>query len=302
MKNILVIGSSNTDLVIQADHFPKPGETVMGETFNTFAGGKGANQAVASARLGGRVTFIAKVGSDGFGTKAISGFKKEGIDTNHIIKDNDAPSGVASIILDKSGQNTIVVAPGANNLLSPEDIKESSEAFEKAAMVLIQLEIPIATVLFSIKMAHQLGKRVILNPAPANNLPDEIYPFIDVITPNETETELLSGIKITDEQSVSKAADSFLEKGVKNVIITLGEKGAYFKNKDFDMLVPAHHTDVVDTTAAGDTFNGALTVAMAEGAGWNGAIKFANRAASISVSRLGAQASVPLREEVDGSG
>lgn len=299
MNNILVIGSSNTDLVIQADHFPKAGETVLGKTFNTFAGGKGANQAVAAARLGGEVTFIAKVGNDSFGTKAISGFEKEGIHTNHIFMDDKAPSGVASIIIDESGQNTIVVAPGANNLLNEEDIDISREAIEHADLVLIQLEIPLNTVLFCIKAAQQLGKRVILNPAPACKLPDDIYPFIDVITPNETETELLIGVKITDEKSVSVAADRFLEKGVKNVIITLGEKGAYFKNNETNMLIPACKTDVVDTTAAGDTFNGALAVALAEGTNWRDAIQFANQAASISVSRLGAQASVPLREEVD---
>jgi ribokinase len=298
-KNILVIGSSNTDLVIQTSHFPEPGETVIGGEFNTFAGGKGANQAVAACRLGGKVTFVAKLGKDGFGQEALNGFKKEGIITTHIYIDTSLPSGVASIILNEKGQNTIVVAPGANNALTEEDIELTKDAISEADIVLIQLEVPLATVIFAIKLAFHLGKRVILNPAPATSLPDEIYPFIDLITPNETEAGILLGMKVIDENSAAIAAEKLLKKGVKNVILTLGEKGAFLKNDEIELLVPAIKTKVRDTTGAGDIFNGALAVSLSEKKDWLEAIQFANRAASIGVSRLGAQASVPYRDEVD---
>jgi len=298
-KNILVIGSSNTDLVIQTSHFPEPGETVIGGEFNTFAGGKGANQAVAACRLGGNVTFVAKLGKDGFGQEALKGFKKEGIITTHIYMDASLPSGVASIILNEKGQNTIVVAPGANNALTEADIELTKDAMSEADIVLIQLEVPLTTVIFAIKQAYHLGKRVILNPAPATRLPDEIYPFIDLITPNETEAGILLGMKVIDENTAALAAGNLLKRGVKNVILTLGEKGAFLKNDEIELLVPAVKTKVRDTTGAGDIFNGALAVSLSEKKGWLEAIQFANRAASIGVSRLGAQASVPYRNEVD---
>lgn len=297
-KSITVIGSSNTDLVVQTPSFPKPGETIMGDAFNTFAGGKGANQAVAAARLGGDVSFIAKVGQDDFGDAAIKGFENDHINTKFIYRDETQPSGVAIIMIDSSGENVIVVSPGANNELKPDDIDMASEAIVQTDMVLVQLEIPIETVSRVLYLATEKGKKVVLNPAPASILEDDLFTMIYVITPNETEVELLTSIKVTDEASASRAASVLLKKGVQNVLITLGEKGAFFKNDIEEFLVPTTEVEVIDTTGAGDTFNGALTVALSEGKSWREAIAFANSAAGISVSRLGAQASVPYKKEL----
>lgn len=299
MKNsIVVIGSSNTDLVIQTPNFPKPGETIMGGAFNTFAGGKGANQAVAAVRLGANVAFIAKVGTDDFGDAAIDGFKQDNINTDFVWRDATHPSGVAIIMIDDNGENVIVVSPGANNELSVHDVDNSLKVIEKATIILVQLEIPIKTVSHVLKVANSLGKKVVLNPAPATILSEDLYPLIHVITPNETEAELLTSIKVIDEVTASKAADILLDKGVSNVIITMGQKGAYFKNAESEFLIPTSKVDVVDTTGAGDIFNGALTVALSENKSWKEAILFANKAAGIGVSRLGAQASVPFRNEL----
>ncbi len=298
-KKIVVVGSSNTDLVIQTSHFPAPGETVIGGVFNTFAGGKGANQAVAAARLGGLVTFVARVGIDGFGEKAIAGLKKDHIQTDYIYQDPVHPSGVATIVLNETGQNTIVVAPGSNNELSVQDIEGAKNRIKEAELVLVQLEVPLQTVKYTIDLANDLGKKVILNPAPAIKLPDGLYRKIDLITPNETEAFKQVGIVVEDFESASEAATRFLDKGVKNVVITLGDKGAFFKNSALEFLVPAMESVVKDTTGAGDIFNGALAVALAEGMRWNEALEFANCAASIGVGRLGAQASAPFRKEVE---
>lgn len=298
-KIIAVVGSSNTDLVFQTPKFPQPGETVMGGEFNTFAGGKGANQAVAAARLGGDVYFIAKVGDDAFGNEAIKGFLKDSINTEFIFKDKVFPTGVASIVVNEKGQNSIVVAPGANNQLSPENIDNALSAIEKSSIILMQLEISLETVKYVIEKSFSLGKRVILNPAPAQEIEELMYSKIFLITPNETETELFTGIKVVDEFSASIAATILLNKGVENVIITLGEKGSFFKNKEEEFIVAAKKVAVVDTTAAGDIFNGAIAVALAEGENWKEAILFANSASAIGVSRLGAQVSVPYKSELE---
>lgn len=298
-KIIAVVGSSNTDLVFQTRKFPQPGETVLGGEFATFAGGKGANQAVAASRLGGDVYFIARVGDDAFGNEAIKGFLKDTINTDFVFKDKDFPTGVASIVVNEKGQNSIVVAPGANNHLTPENIDTALYAIEKSSIVLVQLEISLETVKYVIYKSFSLKKRVILNPAPAQQIEESLYSKIFLITPNETETELLTGVEVTDEVSASKAADIFLHKGVENVIITLGEKGAFFKNKEEEFIVSAKRVEVVDTTAAGDIFNGAIAVALAEGKKWKEAILFANSASAIGVSRLGAQASAPYKRELE---
>lgn len=298
-KNILVIGSSNTDLVIQTSHFPEPGETVMGGVFSTFAGGKGANQAVAASRLGAKVTFVARVGNDDFGRQAIDGFDKEGITTSHIFIDENEPTGVASIIINKDGENTIVVAPGANNMLSKTDIEAIVSLVEATDIVLVQLEVPLETVTFVIQLAHKLHKKIILNPAPAVKLDYNLFSYLDIITPNESETKILLGKKVSDLKSASEAAQVFLDKGVKNVVITLGKQGAFFKNDHEELLIPAIKTEVIDTTGAGDTFNGALAVAISEGKSWRDALDFSNKAAAISVSRLGAQSSIPFRKEIE---
>ncbi|PGH40370.1 MAG: ribokinase [Candidatus Nephrothrix sp. EaCA] len=299
-KIVTVVGSSNTDLVVRTANFPKPGETIIGKEFKVFAGGKGANQAVACARLGGEVFFIARIGNDSFGKEMWNGFQKDAISTEYIFTDEQEPSGTAFIMLDSRGQNSIVVSPGANNQLSPENIKQSAAAIEKASIILTQLEIPLATVNCVLKTAADFGKKVILNPAPAAALDEDMYARIYLITPNETEAALLTGRKADNEKTAEEAANILLSRGVRNVIITLGEKGVYFKNQDKSFHLPALKTEVVDTTGAGDIFNGAIAVALAEGKDWESAILFANKASAISVSRMGAQPSAPYRNEITG--
>ena len=297
-KSILVIGSSNTDMVIKANHFPVPGETILGGEFFMFPGGKGANQAVAASRLDGNVTFIAKVGSDIFGEQALQQFKNEKINTSFIITDKENPSGVALITVDAKGENTIVVAQGANGALLPKDIERADKEIERADIVLMQLEIPMDVVEHVAKCAKQYNKKLILNPAPARQLPDEILNGLFIITPNESEAEILLGVKITDINSVQEAAKKLYNKGIVNVVITLGSEGAYIYNADGGRLIPTTKVTPVDTTAAGDVFNGALAVAISENKSLDEAVTFANRAAAISVTRMGAQSSAPFRKEL----
>ncbi len=298
MSRIIVIGSSNTDMVIKSNKLPLPGETILGGKFLMNPGGKGANQAVAAARLGGNVTFITKTGCDMFGAEAIHLFETEGIDGRFIIKDVDNPSGVALINVDENGENCIVVAPGSNGTLSDNDIND--EVFENTPedIFLMQLEIPVETVEFVAEKAAKKGNRVILNPAPALPLSDNLLALIYLITPNETEAELLTGIKVTDLSSAEKAASILQHKGARNVVITMGGTGAYIKSGQISKIVPVAPVKPVDTTAAGDVFNGALSVAISEGKNMEDAVIFANRAASISVTRMGAQASAPYRGEI----
>lgn len=298
-RKILVVGSSNTDMVIKARHLPRPGETIMGGTFFMNPGGKGANQAVAVARLGGQVTFICKTGSDIFGHQSQQLFEEEGINTSYIFSDSEHPSGVALITVDNKAENCIVVASGANANLLPSDLIKAEEAIEQADLVLLQLEIPMQTVEHVVETAFRMGKKVILNPAPAHPLSSVLLQHLYLITPNETEAEMISGVKITDEASAVEAARALSEMGVQNVIITLGSKGALaYYNGGVD-FVPALKVDAVDTTAAGDVFNGALTVALSEGRSLTDAVRFACKASAISVTRVGAQASAPYRNEVD---
>jgi ribokinase len=298
MSRILVIGSSNTDMVIKTEKLPAPGETILGGKFLMNPGGKGANQAVAAARLGGKVTFITKRGNDLFGNQAVGLLMREGIHTQHIVKDMELPSGVALITVDSTGENSIVVAPGANGNLLQEDIPTAVFETTKYEILLLQLEIPINTVEYSAVAASEKGIKVILNPAPAHKLSDNLLIHTWLITPNETEAEIITGVKITDIPSAEKAAEIIRERGVKNVIITLGEAGAYIKSENFTGLIPGIKVIPVDTTAAGDVFNGALAVAISEGKALNEAVVFANKAASVSVTRMGAQASAPYRNEI----
>ncbi|MDR0543113.1 MAG: ribokinase [Dysgonamonadaceae bacterium] len=299
IKKILVVGSSNTDMVIKTSHLPCAGETVLGGTFFMNPGGKGANQAVAIARLGGQVTFICKTGNDVFGYQSHQLFEDEGIDVSYVFSDTASPSGVALIMVDENGENSIVVGPGANALLTSNDIAAAGEAIDAADFILMQLEIPLETVEFVAKRAAEKNKKVILNPAPARTLSKELLQNLYLITPNETEAELISGIKITGEASVRKAAERIVELGVDNVIITLGSKGAFVYSEGVCEIVPAFKVKVEDTTAAGDIFNGALTVALAENRPILDAVRFACKAAAISVTRTGAQSSAPYRNEVD---
>lgn len=296
---LVVVGSSNTDMIIKVPRIPKPGETILGGKFSKAAGGKGANQAVAAARSGGDVTFVARVGQDMFGDNAIQGFEENNIVTDHVFRDPEAPSGVAEIFVSEDGENSIAVAPGANSNLSPEDIDNSEDAINSADILLMQLEIPLETVQAAADLAHEKNATIILNPAPATDLPDELLEKITILTPNESEAELLTGVKVVDKDSAEKAAKKLQSMGVQKVIITMGKFGAYVLSDGFAGIVSGYQVDAVDTTAAGDVFNGALSVAIAENKSLKDAVKFANAAAALSVQKLGAQPSAPGRAEVD---
>jgi ribokinase len=286
-------------MVIKTEKLPAPGETILGGTFLMNPGGKGANQAVAAARLGGKVTFIAKRGNDLFGNQMTGLLKKEGIETKYIVKDPDLPSGIALITVDSEGENIIVVAPGSNASLVAEDIPAELLSSGKFKILLLQLEVPLMTVEYAALTATEYGIKVILNPAPATKLHDYLLRHIWLITPDETEAEVITGIKVKDESSADAAARYFQKKGVKNVIITMGAAGAYVKTDSFTEMVHGIKVNAIDTTAAGDVFNGALAVAIAEGKALEKAVQLANKAAAISVTRLGAQASAPYRNEID---
>jgi len=296
---IVVAGSSNTDMIIKVPRIPKPGETILGGTFFSAAGGKGANQAVAAARAGGSVSFIARVGDDMFGDKAIEGFIADDINVDHVIKDKNAPSGVAEIFVDDKGENSIAVASGANLNLSPQDIMEATSVISSSDILVMQLEIPLETVNVAAKIANETDVKVILNPAPAQPLDDSLFQNLTILTPNESEAELLTGISVTDEKSAEQAARVLIAKGVDTVIVTLGSKGALLVTDDVSEMVPGYKVEAVDATAAGDVFNGALAVALAEKKSLNDALRFANAAAAISVTKLGAQPSAPQRGEVE---
>ena len=295
---VLVIGSSNTDLVVHSKRLPKPGETVLGGTFFLNPGGKGANQAVAAARLGKDITFCCKTGEDNYGRDARKLFEKEGLDTRYVFSSPDVPSGVALITVDEHAENCIVVASGANQCITPEDI-DRIEDFGRYSLILVQLEIPMETVEHIARLARKYRIPLILNPAPAQNLSPELMHSVSIITPNETEAELLTGIKITDDASAVSAAKALRELGPETAIITLGAKGSLVHNGSITEFVPAFPTEAVDTTAAGDVFNGALAVGLDEGKELRDAIRFASAASSIAVTRMGAQSSAPTRTEVE---
>lgn len=300
-SGILVVGSSNIDMVVKTSHLPGPGQTVLGGDFFMNGGGKGANQAVAAARLNpkGQVRFLTKLGSDSLGSQTREQLTKEGIDPRYILTDPAAPSGVALITVDHKGENCIVVAPGANANLSEKDIETASEAIDTAAIILVQLEIPLNTVTALVETATKHNKPVILNPAPARPLPDDLLGKITIITPNETEAELLTGIPVTDSETATRAAQALKARGIHTVIITLGKNGVLLHNDTATIHLPAPKVEVVDTTAAGDVFNGALAVALAAGNPLEAAARFANHAAALSTTRLGAQSSAPTKQEVE---
>ncbi len=297
-SGIVVVGSSNTDMIIKVDRLPKPGETVLGGEFSTAPGGKGANQAVAAARAGGRVAFVARVGDDVFGRQAVEGFIADGIETRHILQDADAPSGVALIFVDERGENTIAVASGANARLTPDDIMSARDAIAAADLLVTQLETPLDTVRAAVDLAARHGVHVVLNPAPARPLGKDLLQHVTVLTPNETEAEALTGIEISDESAALTAAETLSGIGVGATVITLGSRGAFVFDSGHGELVPGFEVEAVDTTAAGDVFNGALAVALAEGLPLLEAVRFANAAGALAVTRLGAQPSAPTREEI----
>lgn len=296
---IIVVGSSNTDMIIKLERIPRPGETILGGEFITAAGGKGANQAVGAARSGGSVTFIARVGQDVLGEQAVAGFVKDGINVDYVFRDPAAPSGVALIFVAHDGENSIAVASGANGRLSPGDIEQAQGAFTGAGVLVMQLETPLETVMAAADLAAHAGVRVILNPAPARRLPAALLTRVSILTPNESEAELLTGVKIEDETSAAQAAEILLAEGVQTVIVTLGARGAFIASDGVRELIPGFKVQAVDTTAAGDVFNGALATALAEGQMLQDAVRFANAAAALSVTKLGAQPSAPTRAEID---
>ena len=261
-------------------------------------GGKGANQAVAAARLGGEVHFICKVGQDVFGDMARQQFIHEGIHTDFVISDSNLPSGVALINVDAHGENSITVASGANGALTMSDIEQADALFEVGDVLLIQLEIPLETVWRTIKKAHKKGLKVILNPAPAAEIPDEIYPYVFALTPNETETELLTGVEVNSLAKAQEAATILLNKGLSHLLITMGSQGAYYQSAETKNFIPTRQVQAVDTTAAGDCFNGALAVAISQANNWESSIQFACEAATLSVTKMGAQASMPYLTDI----
>lgn len=296
-KKIVVIGSSNTDMTIKSERMPVPGETVTGGVFHMGPGGKGANQAVAARRLGGEVTFVCKVGNDLFGDNAIAGYNREGIDTSHALR-SDKASGTALILVDAKGENCIAVAPGANADITEADIEAVSDVIRGADYLILQLEIPVPAVLRAAKIAHEAGVYVILNPAPACQLPEELFGYVSLITPNQTETALLTGLRVSDEESLMVAVDKLKALGVQDVVVTLGSKGSLICQGNNLTRVPAQMVQAVDTTAAGDTFCGGLCVGLSEGMSLADAARFATKASALTVQKMGAQDSIPYRKDI----
>lgn len=298
MSQIVVVGSSNTDLVIHAPRIPEPGETVSGGEFLIAGGGKGANQAIAVARLGADVTFVARLGDDLFGRRALDALRQEDLDLSYVVVDPAAASGVALIVVGASGENSIAVAPGANDLLSPDDVRRARPALESANTLLVQLETPIETVRTATALAHAAGVRVILNPAPAppaGELDDlmEVLPYVDVLTPNEGEARALADTSGDAEA----AARALVARGIAAVVVTLGPDGALIATADDTVHVPAFAIDAADTTGAGDAFNGGLAVALAQGESLVDAVRFANACGALAATRPGAQPSLPTAAE-----
>ena len=299
MPKIVVVGSSNTDFTVQVSRMPEPGETVLGGAFHQAAGGKGANQAVAAARADGDVAFVACVGEDALGDQAIQGFVDDGIDVAHVVRTSEAASGVALILVDERGENSIAVAPGANAALTPTHLEKAERLIAEADVLVVQLEIPMETVRAAVEMAARQGTGVVLNPAPAQPLEDGLLRHVAVLTPNETEAARLTGIEVDGDGALDRAAEALLAKGVGAVLITLGRRGVFVATSDIRQRVPGFDVEAVDTTAAGDVFNGALAVAMAEGRPLVEAARFAGAAAALSVTVRGAQPSAPYREAIE---
>ena len=293
---IVVIGSFNADLTSYMDRMPRPGETVTGRRFVTGPGGKGSNQAVAAARLGAEVTFVGRIGQDVFASIALDCWKEAGINTDYVIQDPEHATGVAPIFVDETGENSIVVVLGANLFVSREDVDAAAEVIAGADILLTQLEIDYGTVGYALRVAKERGARTILNPAPAGKLPDAVIALADIITPNETELEVLAGLTGANPE---EAAGSLLKNDRQQIIITLGAQGARLVNQGGSALIPSFKVDVVDTTGAGDAFNGGLAVGLAEGMDQMEAIAFANATAALCVTKRGTAPSMPERWEVE---
>jgi ribokinase len=298
MSGICIVGSINMDLVATVERFPKPGETITGKEFGTFPGGKGANQAVAAGRLFPSVSMVGKVGDDVFGEQQVDNLKQNGVDTRGVMTVPGVSSGIAVIEVDESGENDIIVIPGANQLLDRDFIDSQFAWMLESDVFLFQLEIPLDTVFYAIRKLKEHGKIVVLDPAPARTLPNEMYQYVDYITPNETELQILTGIETSEETRLHGAALNILSLGVKTVILKIGKKGAYLISKDQSTHVPGFKVATVDTTAAGDTFNAAFAVALAKGYALKECVGFANAAAAISTTAKGAQSAMPQMRQV----
>ncbi|HCO92376.1 MAG TPA: ribokinase [Phycisphaerales bacterium] len=296
---IAVVGSSNMDLVVKSKMIPAIGETILGGDFIMVPGGKGANQAVAAAKLGAEVFFIAKLGNDIFAEQSLDNFEKETVNTKHVVQTSKAPSGVALIMVDDEGNNLIVVAPGANQTLLPADVKRAESDIASCGAVVAQLEVPLETVEFAAGLANNAGVPFILDPAPARELGPELLRMVDVLTPNETEAQILTGIEVTDEESARAASRNLLKRDIKAVILTLGSKGFLLADNEETRYISAQKVDAVDSTAAGDAFTGSLAVGIAENKALLDAALFANYVAALSVTKMGAQSSMPTLGEVE---
>ncbi len=300
MRDIVVIGSLNMDLVVKAPRAPEAGETIRGREFHMVPGGKGANQAAAAARLGGQVAMSGRVGGDAFGPVLIENMARQGVDTSHISIDQEASSGVAVITVDDTGENRIVISAGANGRVSKSDVDRVEELFRNARLLILQFEIPMEVVDYAIEKAAQYSVQVILNPAPATTVSPEFLGRVDWLVPNETETKILTGVDVSDLSSAERAAKQFLSHGVRQVVITLGERGALLVTQGQVSHVPARKVEAVDTTAAGDAFIGGLAVALVQGCPHVEAVRYATIAGTLAVTRFGAQTSLPSQEEVQG--
>jgi len=300
MKNsVVVVGSVNVDLTIKSKRLPRPGETILGGGFTTGAGGKGANQAVAAARAGADVRFVARIGADPYGQEMLKRFRAEGISTKHIVRDEASPTGMAFILVDEHGENSIVVASGANARLSLGDVEAARGEIESAGVLLVQLETPLDTIQRAIRIACESNTRVVVNPAPGQHLSKEWLKGVDVITPNRLEAEMLTGTKITNEAALVATARCIQEYGIPTVVITLGHQGAYLAGENGTRMIPSYLVNAIDSTGAGDVFSGSLAAFLAEGTPIEDATRMAVASASISVTRMGAQSSAPLRNEIE---
>ncbi|MGR5076489.1 ribokinase [Photobacterium swingsii] len=298
MNKLVVLGSVNADHVLQVASFPRPGETLHGHSYSVIPGGKGANQAVAAARLGADVAFIACVGDDSFGLNIREAFANDGINTDAVLVEENTPTGIAMIQVAATGENSICISAEANACLTPARLAPHHTLITHADTLLMQLETPVETITAAARVAKEANTKVVLNPAPAQTLSDDLLQLVDMITPNETEAELLTGVKVVDMASAQQAADVLHNKGIPTVMITLGSQGVWISQNGQGEQVTGFRVDAKDTTAAGDTFNGALLTGLQEGKSLNDAIRFAHAAAAISVTRLGAQTSIPHRHEV----
>jgi ribokinase len=297
--SIAVVGSLNMDLVIRSPRIPGPGETIIGGEFLMAPGGKGANQAVAAARLGARVSMVGRVGQDAFGAALLESLTADGVDRAHVARDEKAATGVALIVVDDAGENSIVVSSGANMRLSPADLEAASSVIAAANVLILQLEVPLETVIRSAELARAHGVKVALNPAPARPLPAELAGMVDVLVPNESEAAILTGQPVQPQAGAASAAEALLRSGVGTVILTLGDRGALLARGGKAQLCPAFTVEPVDTTAAGDAFVAGLSVALAEGKGYGEAVRWGNAAGALATTKLGAQPSLPHRPSLE---